>query len=141
MYVTSTDYRKKRGAWGRGTSRKHRTGYEVRVPAGTDPVTGKRLTLQETAPTLREAEKLRTKLLAEADGFKSARTNASLGYLLDRWLPQHDIDEDTRESYESLTFRRSTPPNRPSRGRRLRRRWRVRRVRRRGFLRCATRRW
>jgi hypothetical protein len=67
MSVTSTDERKKRGAWGRGTIRKHRAGYEVRVPAGTDPITGKRLTLQETAPAMREAEKLRTKLLAEAD--------------------------------------------------------------------------
>lgn len=47
-------------------------------------------------------EKLRTKLLAEADAFKSARTNASLGRLLDRWLPQHDVDANTRESYESL---------------------------------------
>jgi hypothetical protein len=24
------------------------------------------------------------------------------GFLLDRWLPQHEIEEDTRESYESL---------------------------------------
>ncbi len=60
------------------------------------------MTLQGTAPTARAAEKLRTKLLAEADAFKSARTNASLGRLLDRWLPQHDVDENTRESYESL---------------------------------------
>jgi hypothetical protein len=52
--------------------------------------------------TLREAEKLRTKLLGEADTFKSARTNASIGYLLDRWLPQQDVEEDTRESFESL---------------------------------------
>lgn len=54
------------------------------------------------APTEKQAEKLRTKLLAEADASRSARTNASLGYLLDRWLPQHDIDENTRESYDSL---------------------------------------
>jgi hypothetical protein len=33
------------------------------------------------------SEKLRTKLLAEADAFRSARTNEALGYLLDRWLP------------------------------------------------------
>ncbi len=60
------------------------------------------MVLQGTASTAREAEKLRTKLLAEADTYRSARTNASLGYLLDRWLPQHDVEEDTRESYESL---------------------------------------
>jgi integrase len=86
----------------RGTVRKHHGGYQVRVSAGTDPVTGTRLRFHGSAATATEAEKLRTKLLAEADEFLSARTNASLGYLLDRWLPQHDIDESTRESYESL---------------------------------------
>ena len=65
-------------------------------------MTGERLRLQGSAPTDKQAEKLRTKLLVEADAFRSARTNASLGYLLDRWLPQHDIDENTRESYDSL---------------------------------------
>jgi integrase len=100
--VGSAEKATKRSTWGRGTIRKHRAGYEVRVSAGTDPVTGERLRLQGTAPTERAAEKLRTKLLAEADAFRSARTNASLGYLLDRWLPQHDIDENTRKSYESL---------------------------------------
>jgi integrase len=86
----------------RGTIRKHHGGYQVRVSAGTDPVTGERLRLQGSAPTEKQAERLRTKLLAEADAFRSARTNASLGYLLDRWLPQHEIDENTRESYDSL---------------------------------------
>jgi len=70
--------------------------------SGTDPISGERLRLHGTARTEREAEKLRTKLLAEADAVRSASTNASLGYLLDRWLPQHDVDENTRESYESL---------------------------------------
>jgi len=68
------------------------------------------MTLQGTAPTAREAEKVRTKLLAEADTFKSARTNAWLGRLLDRWLPQHDVDENTRESYESLIRVHIRPP-------------------------------
>jgi integrase len=86
----------------RGTIREHHGGYQVRVSAGTDPVTGERLRLQGSAATEKEAEKLRTKLLAEADAFQTARTNASLGYLIDRWLPQHDIDENTRESYDSL---------------------------------------
>lgn len=90
----------KRSAWGRGSIRKHRSSYQIRVPAGTDPATGERITLQGTAANLREAEKLRTKLLAEADSFRSARTRATLGYLLDRWLPRHDIDPTTRRTYE-----------------------------------------
>jgi integrase len=100
--VTNAEKTQKRSTWGRGTIRKHRAGYEVRVSAGVDPVTGERLRLQGTAPTEREAEKLRTKLLAEADQFRSARTAANLAYLLDKWLPQHDVDENTRTSYESL---------------------------------------
>jgi hypothetical protein len=47
-------------------------------------------------------KKLRTRLLSEADGSRSARTNATLGYLLDRWLPRHDIDDHTRDTYDSL---------------------------------------
>ncbi|HZC72797.1 MAG TPA: hypothetical protein VE442_19025, partial [Jatrophihabitans sp.] len=94
--------RPKRGARGRGTVRKHGAGYQVRVPGGVDPVTGERLTLHGKAPTFKEAEKLRTKLLSEADSFRSARTNATLGYLLDRWLPQHDVDGHTKSTYESL---------------------------------------
>ena len=50
------------------------------MSARLDPVTGERL--QGTAPTEREAETLRTKLLAEADQCRSARTAANLAYLL-----------------------------------------------------------
>jgi integrase len=102
FYGTSVDTAQKPPRRSRGTIRKHRAGYQVRVSAGTDPITGDRLRLQGTAPTMKAAEKLRTTLLAEADTYRSARTNASLGFLLDRWLPQHDVDENTRESYESL---------------------------------------
>lgn len=100
--MTATTETGKRGPWGRGTIRAHHAGFQVRVPAGTDPVTDRRLTLQGSAATERAAEKLRTKLLAEADSLRAARTTASLGYLLDRWLPQHEVDESTRTTYESL---------------------------------------
>jgi hypothetical protein len=100
--VTSTEERKKRGTWAAEPFGSITLGTKFACRPGVDPVTGRRMTLQGTAPTVREAEKLRTGLLAEADAFKSARTNASLGRLLDRWLPQHDVDQNTRESYESL---------------------------------------
>ena len=90
------------GARGRGTIRRHGAGFQVRVSAGTDPVTGERLRLQGSARTQKEADKRLTKLLGEADTFRSARTSATLGYLLDRWLPQHDVDEQTITCYESL---------------------------------------
>jgi hypothetical protein len=70
---------------------------------------GERLTLQGTAPTPREAEKLRTRLLADANSYRAARTRASLGYLLARWLPQHDIDETTRKTYGTLIRKHIEP--------------------------------
>lgn len=86
----------------RGSIRPHHGAYQVRVTAGTDPVTGDRVVLVDTAATMRDAEKVRTKLLAEADSLRASRTKASLGYLLDRWLPQHEIEKSTRATYESL---------------------------------------
>jgi hypothetical protein len=47
-------------------------------------VTGERLRLQGTALMMEAVEKLRTTPLAEADTYRSARTTASLGFLLDR---------------------------------------------------------
>ena len=49
----------------------------------------------------REAEKLRTKLLADADALKVARTKATVGALLERWMAQHEVDATTRMTYES----------------------------------------
>lgn len=49
----------------------------------------------------RDAEKLRTKLLADADALKVARTKATVGALLERWMAQHEIDATTRMTYES----------------------------------------
>lgn len=58
--------------------------------------------LVEACPTLKDAERARTRLLAEADALKSARTKASFGYLLDRWLTGHEVEVTTRATYESL---------------------------------------
>jgi len=74
----------------------------VRVTAGADPATGERIVLTEMCPTLKEAERARTRLLAEADALKNARTKASFGYLLDRWLVGHDVEITTRATYDSL---------------------------------------
>ena len=49
----------------------------------------------------REAEKRRTKLLSDADELKVARTRATVGALLERWMQQHEIDPTTRMTYES----------------------------------------
>jgi integrase len=56
----------------RGSVQPYRNGYRVRVAAGVDRLTGKRVELVRTAPTLAAAERLRTRLLAEVDGNRAA---------------------------------------------------------------------
>lgn len=82
--------------------RLHYGQWQARVSAGIDPATGERIILHETLATEREAEKALTRLLAEADAVKTARTKASFGFLLDRWFPQHEVGPSTRATYESL---------------------------------------
>ena len=49
----------------------------------------------------KEAEKILARLQVEADSLKAARTKSTLGGLLERWLPQHEVDPTTRMNYES----------------------------------------
>lgn len=86
----------------RGSVRAHRAGFQVRVAAGTDPSTGERIVLVETHPDERAAERARTRMLAEVDALKTARTKADLGYLLDGWLDGHEVAVTTRVTYEIL---------------------------------------
>jgi hypothetical protein len=96
----------------RGSIRRRARCYEVRVSAGEDPSTGERIVLVDSVTieghgervdraAYREAEKLRTKLLSDADELKVARTKATVGALLERWMQQHEIDPTTRMTYES----------------------------------------
>lgn len=87
--------------------------FQVRVSAGIDAVSGERIVLTDSVRIAqpgnikseraaeREADKLLTQLQAQADALKVARTKATLGALLDRWLPQHEIDLSMRRGYES----------------------------------------
>ena len=96
----------------RGSIRRRAQCYEVRVSAGEDPSTGERIVLTESVliegsgeradkAAYRAAEKVRTRLLAEADDLKVARTRATVGALLERWMRQHEIDPTTRMTYEA----------------------------------------
>lgn len=94
---------------------------QVRVSAGTDPTSGERIVLVESVPierpgndrseraAWRDAEKVRTRLLGEADSLKVARTKSTSGALLDRWLPQHEVDPTTRMTYELLVRKHIRP--------------------------------
>lgn len=78
----------------------------VRVNAGVDPVTGKRHRPEVVIPAgpdaAKEAEKARTRLLAEIDERRNARTKATVNQLLDKYFELLSVDTNTRENYESL---------------------------------------
>jgi integrase len=75
----------------------------VRVYAGIDPVTRKRHYLTETiaaGPTAaKEAERARTRFLAQVDEKRNPKTRATLNQLLDRYLEQLDVDVQTKRGY------------------------------------------
>jgi hypothetical protein len=82
----------------------------VRVYAGTDPVTGRRHYLSETVSaganeqeTLREAEKVRTRLINQIDERRNPRTRATMNELLDGWLDVVKLERTTRQGYVGST--------------------------------------
>lgn len=78
----------------------------VRVYAGIDPVSGERHYLTEVIPpgpqAAKLAEKARTRMLAEVDERRNARTKATVNQLLDRYFELLDAEPNTQENYESL---------------------------------------
>lgn len=76
----------------------------VRVYAGIDPVSKKKIHLVETVPAgpkaAREAEKVRTRLLAEVDEKRNPRTRATVGQLMDRYFEVLDVESTTRSTYD-----------------------------------------
>lgn len=76
--------------------------YQVRISGGYDPVTGRQLFLTGSADTEDAAIVLRDRLRAQVRDNTAARTNVTLGYLLDEWLAGHQVEETTRASYRLL---------------------------------------
>ncbi len=75
--------------------------WRIRVSAGFDPVTGKRRVIRRTVRgTEDDARTERARILA-ARGNGDLGTNATLGALLDAWLPKARIEASTRANYAS----------------------------------------
>jgi integrase len=78
--------------------------FQVTVYGGEDPLTGKRIDLNETVPAgpnaAKRAEQVRTRLLSQVDEHRNARTAATMNQLMDRYLEVLDVDRTTRRSYE-----------------------------------------
>ncbi|MEU0157235.1 tyrosine-type recombinase/integrase [Micromonospora fulviviridis] len=85
----------------------------MKVYAGVDPISGKRHYLTETIPpgrtAAKEAEKARTRLLAQVDERRNPRTRANVDQLLDRWLEVVEIDATTRMGYVSKLSKHVRP--------------------------------
>jgi hypothetical protein len=83
--------------------------YRVIVYAGRDPFTRRERRLTGTASTPREAERLRTRLLAQVDGQRLPNTKATVRQLLDRWLETANLELSTRHNYEGYIRRQINP--------------------------------
>ncbi|MBL1117737.1 hypothetical protein JK364_35955 [Streptomyces sp. 110] len=77
----------------RGSIRPDGAGFQVRVYAGSDPLTKKPLHLHEQAATLPEAEKARTRLLAKVDEQRHSKGKIMVAKVLDRWMDVARIEE------------------------------------------------
>jgi hypothetical protein len=82
---------------------------------GVDPVTGKANYLTESTKDEGQVDSIMRRLVSEVDQQRNARTKATLGAAIDAWLNVHDVEENTRRSYEMYTRRyvKTAPPGRP----------------------------
>ena len=78
----------------------------VKVYAGIDPVTKKRHYLDEVITAgpkaAKEAEKARTRLLAQVDERRNPRTRATVNQMLDRYLSVLDVEPTTKSNLRGL---------------------------------------
>jgi integrase len=70
----------------RGSIERRGNSFRVKVYAGLDPLTGRRLYLTDSTTDEREAERIRTRLQADVDAKRNGRTRGTLGMALDKWL-------------------------------------------------------
>jgi len=69
----------------RGTIRRRGNSRQVVVYAGIDPLTGRRMYLRESTTDEREAERIRTRLLAAVDEQRHARTKGTFQAAMTKW--------------------------------------------------------
>jgi integrase len=76
--------------------------YRAVVPAGSDPLTGRRRPLRETCKTVDEAKIALTKLQRQVDEQQHPKTAITLREAIDQWLEVADLEVTTRERHEDL---------------------------------------
>lgn len=85
----------------RGSIRRRGNSYLVEVYAGIDPLTGQRLYLNGSLTDPNEAERIRTRLLAQVDEQRHAKTKGTLRTAITEWLDVHEVEATTKQGYES----------------------------------------
>jgi integrase len=98
----------------RGRIERRGDALRVRVYAGDDPVTGKRVYRGETVPGTdraahRRAEKAMTRLLAQVDKQRAPTSTVTLTYVLDEWLRSVELEDTTRRTYVGYIDRTINP--------------------------------
>ncbi|OZM72840.1 site-specific integrase [Amycolatopsis antarctica] len=81
----------------------------VKVYAGVDPLTGKRLYLTESTTDEAEAKRILNKFRAQVDEKRNARTRALFRVAIEEWLKVHELEETTRDGYEMYARRYINP--------------------------------
>lgn len=77
--------------------------------AGHDPVTGKQTYLTGSTSTERDAERLRIKLLAQAQAQRGTATRRTLARAIDAWLETHEAEQTTIDGYRGYIDRTIKP--------------------------------
>src|SRR3954452_15663117 len=72
------------------------------VPAGMDPLTGRRRALRETVGTRREAEKALTRMQHQVDEQKHPKSGITVREAIQQWLEVAELGVTTREQYDDL---------------------------------------
>ncbi|MFC9687770.1 tyrosine-type recombinase/integrase [Kribbella sp. NPDC056951] len=80
------------------------------VYEGVDPVTGKDSYAVESTTDERAVQEIQTRLQAQVDRQRSAKTKAELGYVIETWLDQHDGEDTTLDGYRGY-LRRTIQPH------------------------------
>jgi integrase len=84
-----------------GSITKRGKSFRVKVYAGLDPLTGKRIYLDESTTDEGEAEKILTRFRSQVDEQRHARTKGTLRTAINEWLLVHEVEDSTRQGYEA----------------------------------------
>ena len=88
-----------------GHVRRRGGSYQIAVPLGRDPITGRYRYAYESAGSAEEAEAKKAELIEQISQGRQPQTKATVSDLLDRWLGVAELELNTRAGYEGYIER------------------------------------